>query len=517
MDRLRRHLAALALLAAFFGTFAATAHAQVTRTRAIILSFEGWNSEQARAAIESGLNAAYDMITEQQAVDTAMQIGVDPSTPEGLGAVVARLHIELVIGGSVSGHGSRATTSIWVTDTQGNQLATRTGGAPTGRGFQGELTTAALQACADAVMALHPPGSVRATPPPTGSRTVPDETTTAPPPDEDPTPQPPPEPEYDDSYDIDHEVAGHPRGQRSGGPSSRSGASSGSHDADPTRWNQPIFRGLVGIDVRNYSASTSGGTGANPSFVDSLPVPFFPALAFWLELRPFAQNNDALRGLYGYVNAQFSVGQSYFRVDDTAANPRQRNLNIYGLDFGVGYAGTINEVVELIGTIGAGLDGLTLVDPVATPPTGCNPALPARPDPVRCAATRDFPSIEAWYLRPDIQRRVRLVQDLLIAEGAFGGRIVLNGFGDAGSSTPNLANTDFGAPSGGGIDFSLGLAGIIDPGFAWRARFGYSGNYVSFGDPGGPFRGDLCTHGWCRDSGTIEAWHIHLGIGWAFR
>jgi hypothetical protein len=125
-----------------------------------------------------------------------------------------------------------------------------------------------------------------------------------------------------------------------------------------------------------------------------------------------------------------------------------------------------------------------------------------------CAGTRDFPSIQAWYIRHDIQARIRLVDDLLILEGQFAGRIVVS-WGD-------FANTDFGSPSGGGIDWSLGLAGIIDPGFTWRARFGYSGNYVSFSDPGATFPGDL-NGGWSRDHATIEAWRITLGIGWAFR
>lgn len=516
MDRLLRHLAALALF--FFALaapgLASRAEAQTTRTRAIILSFEGWNAEQARAAIETGLNAAYDMISEQQAVDTAMQMGVDPSTPDGLGAVVARLHIQLVIGGSVSGRGARATTTIWVTDTQGNQLSSRTAGSPSGRGFEGELTTAALQACAEAVAQLPPPT--------TGGRTTTTDTGPGPGPGPGPedggtgatsdgsgattTTETHHEPEYDPDYDIENEVAGAPRGQHSGSRSRRSDGDE-DHGSDSGRWNQPIFRGMIGIDIRNMSASTSGGTGGNPSFVDNLPVPFGVTLGAWLETRPFAQSDDALRGLYAYLNTEFSVGQTYFRVDDLMPDAQQRDLNLYGLDFGVGYAGTIAEVFELVGTVGAGVDGLGLADPVYDSYRGgsCTNVNP----PANCAFTRDFPSIQAWYIRPDLQARVRLFQDYLILEGQFAGRIVVS-WGD-------LANTDFGSPSGGGIDWSLGLAGIIDPGFSWRARFGYSGNYVSFSAPSGdPYPGDLCG-GWCRDSGTIEAWRITLGVGWAFR
>lgn len=511
MDRMLRHLAALAVVVTFFSALASHAEAQTTRTRAIILSFEGWNAEEARAAIETGLNAAYDMISEQQAVDTAMQIGVDPGTPDGLGAVVARLHIQLVIGGSVTGRGARAQTTIFVTDTQGNQLAQRTAGSPSGRGFEGELTTAALQACAEAVAQLPPPSSGGHTTTDTGPGPGPEDGGTGTTDGGGTTePEPTPEPDYDPDYDIDHEVAGAPRGQHTGSGARRSsgGGGGGGGSTDRTgRWNQPIFRGLIGIDVRNMSASTSGGTGGNPSFVDNLPVPFGVTLGAWLEARPFAQSDDGLRGLYGYLNTSFSVGQTYFRVDDQMPAEQQRDLYLYGLDFGLGYAGTVAEFVEIIGTIGAGVDGLGLADPVydsyrGGACTGMNP-------PQTCAGTRDFPSIQAWYLRPDLQVRFRLVEDYLFLEGQFAGRIVLT-WGD-------LSNTDFGSPSGGGFDWSLGLAGIIDPGFTWRARFGYSGNFISFGAPGGdPFPGDLCG-GWCRDSGTMEAWHITIGVGWAFR
>lgn len=515
MDRLRRQLAALAAFITLSCVLAPHAEAQTTRTRAIILSFEGWNAEAARAAIESGLNAAYDMISEQQAVDTAMQIGVDPSTPEGLGAVVARLHIQLVIGGSVSGRGARATTTIWVTDTSGNQLATRTAGAPSGRGFEGELTTAALQACGEAVAQLPPP-------PTSGGRTS---TGPGPGPGPGPSadpesggtvePEPTPEPDYDPDYDIENEVAGRPRGQGHGSSGRRDEHHDDGHA--PGRWNQPYFRANIGVDIRNMSASTSGGTGGPPTSVDNLPVPFSPLIGLWLEARPFAGNDDALRGLYGYLNTEFSVGQTYYRVDDMSPDTQQRDLYLYGLDFGVGYAGTIAEVFELIGTVGAGVDGLGLADAVSdgsswggSTHAHCNDAPPTAPPtaPGACQGSRDFPSIQAWYIRPEIQARIRLADDLLILEGAFAGRIIVS-WGD-------LANADFGSPGGGGIDWSLGLAGIIDPGFTWRARFGYSGNYVTFSDPGVGLAGDA-NNGWSRDSGTIEAWRITLGIGWAFR
>jgi hypothetical protein len=279
---------------------------------------------------------------------------------------------------------------------------------------------------------------------------------------------------------------------------------------------------MIGVDIRNMSAGMFGGPmrdsmGTNPSFIDNLQVPFGAAIGFWLETRPFAESDDALRGLYAYANGGFSVGQSYYRIDDPMFQ-NAHGLNLYQLDFGAGYAGTVAEVVEIIGTVGAGLDGLGLVDPVTTSAVATCSGTHGAPNPMNCAGTLDFPSYQAWYFRPDLQLRVRLVEDLLMLEGQFAGRIVLNNFGD-------LSNTDFGAAGGGGLDFSLGLAGIVYPspddsvGFSWRARFGYSGNYITYTAPQPPvpvFPSDLC-HSFCRDGGTIEAWHISAGVGIAIR
>lgn len=459
----RRFSSCLFVVSLLLGASAAsTAEAQTTRTRAIVLSFEGWHAEQARSAAVDGLSAAYDLITEQTAIDTAGSMGVDPATPEGMGAVVAQLHIELVVGGTVAGTGRTAETTVWVTDTQGNQLATRTVRGPgTGRRGGTEIGNSALEACAEAVMQLHPVGP-QAQPEPQPEPVV-----------VGPTPEP--EPEADPSYDIENEVAGESRGQRQDRERRARGGSSSDGGGPPAsgRWNQPVFRGLIGVDVRNRTASAT----PNPE-INRFDADFAPAIQLMLETRPFAQQDDGLRGLYAYTWMEFSAGLSYFPdafTDETAT------MTLYGFDVGVGYAGTLAEIFELVGTIGFGIDGVSLGDLD------------------RAAQPAHYPSVMIQYLRPGIQARVRLVPDFLILEGTFGGRILV-GAGDL--------NT-FGAPGGGGIDWSIGLAGIIDPGFTWQLRFGYSGNYITYGDPGdgAPF----------LDSGVEEAWRILIGIGWAFR
>jgi hypothetical protein len=445
-------------------SLASVAEAQTTRTRAIVLSFEGWHADQARTAAVDGLSAAYDLITEQTAIDTAGQMGVDPATPEGMGAVVAQLHIELVVGGTVAGTGRSAETTVWVTDTQGNQLSTRTVRGPgTGRRGGTEIGNAALEACAEGVMSLHPVGPQ----PQPQPRIGPTE------PVAQPQPQPEPEPEADPTYDIENEVAGESRGQRQDRERRARGGSEPSGPSMSGRWNQPIFRGLIGVDIRNRVASASPGADVNRFDAD-----FAPTIQVLLETRPFAGQDDALRGLYAYAWTEVSAGLSYF---PDAATYDTATMTMYGFDVGAGYAGTIAEIFELVGTIGFGMDGVGLSD------------LDRDTQPAH------YPSAMIQYVRPGIQARIRLVPDYLILESTFGGRILV-GAGDL--------NT-FGAPSGGGIDWSLGLAGIIDPGFTWQVRFGYSGNYITYGDPGdgAPF----------LDSGVEEAWRILIGIGWAFR
>jgi hypothetical protein len=516
MHALRRFSALFpAFLALAILGLAASAHAQTTRVRAIVLSFEGWNADQARDAVATGMNAAYDVISEQQAVDTAMQMGVDPGTPEGLGAVVQRLHIQLVVGGSVSGRGARAQTTIWVTDTNGNQLATATAGSPSGRGYQGELAAAALQACGTAVAALPPQtttGRGTGTGTTTGTGTGTGDTgtgTTEPNPEEGGTATPAPEPDYDTSYDIENEVAGRPRGQRDGERRSSGGGGGGGGSANPDRWNQPVFRGLIGVDIRNLSASTASVQNLLSSHQSGYAADFAPVLGLWLETRPWAQQDDAARGLYAYFHGEVSVGLQYRVPRTDLPDGSARNFDEYGFDLGVGYAGTVAEVVELIGTVGFGYEGLTLHDALYTPSAACSGTRP----PANCAGGLDFPGYQIYTLRPAIGARVRLVQDLLILSGTFGGRIAV-GWGD-------LTLSDYGGPGGGGFDFSLGLEGIIDPGFSWLARFGYQGNYVTFTDPGtNALPGDFTDSNgfpWTRDSGVIESWRILLGVGWAFR
>jgi len=146
------------VLAAAFAALTALAPSAVeAQARAIVLSFEGWHADQARSAVADALAQQYVLVTEEQAINAAAQIAADVSTPEGMAAVVQHLGIELVVGGSVAGTGRRSTTTIFVLDRNGNEIGNATAPGPTGRAAVQPIGAAALQACMNAMLVLHPP------------------------------------------------------------------------------------------------------------------------------------------------------------------------------------------------------------------------------------------------------------------------------------------------------------------------------------------------------------------------
>ena len=432
MQRIYRLFGAFTVVFASALSLAGSASAQ-ERTRAIVLSFEGWRSEQARRAAVSGLETQYELITEDQAVQAATEIGVDVSTPEGMSSVVDHLHITLVIGGFVEGTGRRATTTVWIMDSHGNELTRRTTDGPQGRGAARAIGAAALEAAAEGMAVLARQAETAR----------PQEV------------EPEPEPERDiyDERPPDSLI----REDEDTGP----------------RWIQPLFRGFIGLDLRNRVASVSPGAA-----LDRFDADFFPMLQVLLETRPFAQSRGFERGLYASLSAGFSVGLSYF-----TRNGQQRAMNAYDFDFAVGYGIVIAELFELIPSVGIGLDGIGLEanDPL-------NPA--------------DFPSVQLTYFRPAVAGRIRAYEDWLAIELGIGGRIAFD-LGDIGSST-RPGTYGLGGASGGGVDLFLGASGIVDPGFSWMVRFGYAGHFLGF--TGGP-----------KESGVDEGFHIDLFVGWAIR
>lgn len=430
----------------FLATALVAGPAEAQRVRVIVLSFEGADADDARSAAIRGLETTYEMVDEQAAIDAAGEIGVDVSTPDGMSAVVAHLGIELVIGGFVEGRGRRATTTVWVSDTNGNELARRTSGAPTGRGAGDLIASAAYDAAAEALIILHPPELIEE------------------------------EEEHHDDTPIfvpeedDHVVT----------PPSDTGPRS-------NRWVQPLIRGLVGLDLRNRTAGASPGD-------DRFDADFFPVIELAFDAHPLSFLQGPENGLYLSLRMGFSAGLTYTPVNEEPGLA----MNVYHLEFDAGYSGIIANIFELGGTLGLGLDGIGLTAPLPS-------YLPG-----------DYPSVEFFNFRPAIFARVRAFQDYLIIAGGFGGRVLLgagqiNNFDDVVAVPARPPPRDlvyWGIANGGGFDFNIGLEGIIDPGFSYAARFGYTGYFIGFaGD-------DIADAE--RNSATDEAWHILLQVGWAY-
>lgn len=409
-----------------------TAHAQ--RPRVIVLSFEGRGGDAARRAVVSALETRYELIDEEAAVRAGGEIGVDVSTPDGMSAVVEHLRVELVVGGTVEGRGRSASTSIWVSDTQGNELATATGPSASGRRSAAEVGEVALAALEQAYTALHPP------------RPVPVEANDAPP---------------VMAQDEEEDAAPPPRD-------------------DGDRWRMPLLRALIGLDLRNRTASISPNSATSRFDAD-----LFPALAFQIESHPLAFSSGLENGLLLSMSGAFSAGITYTNGIDF----QPYNLNAYFFEVNAGYGGIIANMIEIGGTLGMGLDGVGLDQRAGM-------------SAVVGHAEAEFPSTEMFYFRPAVYARVRLLEDFVHLEGGFGGRILIG----AGQLGLNEAQWNDGFASGGGIDFNLGLGGIIDPGFSYSARFGYSGHYVSLSDSA---RVPAST------GATDEAFHILLLVGWA--
>ncbi len=489
-------LAALALVAALAMLTASSQALAQQRSRAIVLSFEGWHADQARTAVADALSTQYELVSEEQAINAAAQIAVDVSTPEGMASVVQHLGIELVVGGSVTGTGRRSTTTIFVLDRNGNQIGDGTAPGPTGRAAVGPIGESALAACAAAMVTLHPPQPVIVEEP---VQTV-----------EEPEHHEE-EPPMRSLEEIENERPGESRGQGGGGRRDDDER----HDEGPTdgRWNQPVFRGMLQFDLRNRAASVVPFDSRITE--DNFPrnsADFYPQWGVDFELRPMSNNDDALRGLYAHLGMWFSAGISYYSVLDV--DPL--NLQVFGLQVDVGYAATIAEAVELIGSIGFGYDSYSL-------------------QLAQNIHFSDFPSTGYPYLPISVGGRIRLLPSSvrgadLHLEVMGGPRILFGGgqlagtassedsetqayFGDrtgAGCPLPagQICNGDFGGVSGAGINIYAGLGLMIDPGFTAALRFQYTNYFLGFANGSGVRN---------ATSGTDESIHIQVMLGWSLR
>ena len=465
--------ALLAASGASVTSFVATASAQPRRVQArqaaaapprvIVLSFEGWHADEARGAVADALVANYTVVPEADAITAADEIGVDVGTPEGMAAVVTHLRIDLVVGGSITGTGRRSELMLFVLDANGNDLASTTVPGPSRRSALAPIGQAAVDTCATAYQAI-----------PRG-----------------PEPEPEPEdPEGRSLEDLEHER-----------PGQRPGDGDEAESVNPERWNQPMF-----------SASLVGDLGSRSAALNPLPSESYYSfgsvgrLGLSVDARPFAQSNDATRGLYAHLDLGFSLGAAYLPVNELEPALAAQQFSV---EVDVGYALTIAEAVELIGSIGFGYDSFSQQAPERV-------------------YSEDLPSSAYPYLPITVGGRVRLLPSSISGmdlhlEVAVGPRILFGGGELAAVDGPYFPPTDgfncsspgrdldcgnFGNVGGVGVNFYAGLGLIIDPGITLGVRFQYVGYFLGFSEG---------TGGRAKESGTDENMRLQFLAGYSFR
>lgn len=303
---LRSSLLAFVLLAALP---LASAAAQVPR--AVVLRFEGPQSDRARDAVLQEIASYVELVDEDRAVTAAQELGVDVSTPEGMAQVVDHLGISLVITGSVEGRGRRAQTEIIIVDARGIELARATGPSPRRRQDRAAIGQAAVQAVTDASVELeHQRQAAAAAAREVAARPVIDETEPA-------------------------------------------------HEEPTAGWRQPMLIALGGLRLRTIDSGVDDPAGNRFYFAADM----YPEINLDVVVRPFSSSSDDLRGLLFGVQGSFSVGVNYVHsngIDQDAMTSMR-----FRLDAGYGYV--IGDIFELIGTVGFGLEGVLIDNPEGYP------------------------------------------------------------------------------------------------------------------------------------------------------
>lgn len=311
-----RGLSSLGACLAVCCTAASVAHAQPRRVehRAVVLRFQGPNASQARDAVVEALAPEVQLVTEDQAVRTAREIGVDVSTPEGMAQVVRHLGITLVVAGAVERRGRRAETTVTVLDPSGSELSRRTGPSPQRRPDRVSLGVAAIEAVQEAQALL----ARREEPPPPTPRVM-----------------------------VDPELVERPPGRE---PPRAASA-----------WRPRHLTVLGGLRVRTVGTYVDVGQ-AEADFFAADP---YPELDLELAVHPMAHEDSELRGLFFGMQGGFSVGIGYI-----TASGEERAMTSFRFRFDVGFRHAVGgDVLELGGTLGLGVEGVDLERPDTFPST----------------------------------------------------------------------------------------------------------------------------------------------------
>jgi hypothetical protein len=234
----------------------------------------------------------------------------------------------------------------------------------------------------------------------------------------------------------------------------------------PPRWTPKQVIALGGIRIRHVGTYVGDASG-NVHFLETTP---YPEIALELAFRPWFSAPDELRGIFLAAQGSFSVGTSYL-----ASTGEARSMTSLRFALDAGYAHRVEDIVEIGGTLGIGVEGVQIDAPVA------------------------FPSTLFTFLRPALIARVRAFSDLLVVEGGLGARIGLDGGPLAAAYGPGFLF--------GGVDAFAGVAGTVEPGFTWAARLGYLHHTFGFSGGGGSMAAGT--------GGIDQAIDVRLLVGWA--
>jgi hypothetical protein len=400
------------------------------QTSLVVLEFGGGREgAQARRAVVAGLEGSYSLVPLGDVQEAARTAGLDLATPEGAGRAAESTGAALLVGGGLTGQGRRVRTTLFVRDIAGRELATREAGSPFGRPAQRALGEAALALVREAEAELTRLRSEQRGP--VRDAGVAAETDT-------PVEAAPPTDVEDDDEDDTETVPG----------------------------AVPLFRALVGVDLRTRVASITTTDGGSRGYDGGL----YPELMLAVELRPLARSGGIASGLVIGLEGGHSVGLAS-EVVGAMATFSSSSLRAAGQ---VAWLFATRDAVFAAGPVlGGGYDAFALEENTI------------------------FASSGYAYARAGGAARIAIAGDALSLGVAAGYRLVF-GVGE-------LA-TAFGTEgSAWGFDARAELAGALPFGLSWAARFGYERYGLSFTGPGALGEGV---------DGSDAALRTQLLVGW---
>ena len=409
---------ALVLCALGAGLLPQQARAQTER--GVVLRFSGRGSGPARTAAVRAASDKLDLMGRAEVEGAAERLGADLSQPAGLAAVAQDQGLALIVTGEVNGRGRRATTNIHVFDDQGNEVAFREAGSPSGRANRQRIERAAAEAIDQALGALAQRRQEEAA---ARQRAEEEERRRAALAEAE---------AVSEVEEEEEEEAGPPGGL-------------------------PRITAFIGLDGRTRDVQADFVLVGGGRRYD---LSMYPELSLRLESFPLGHSTGALKGLYAQLDLAFALALSSQEVNADGSPGPEIDSGAWHMLLQAGYLYPLSDDAFRLGAlIGFGIDSFSIGD---------NSVL---------ASTR------YTFLRLGAVADARLYQQLLRVRLDLGYRVVF-GVGDIADATdPNHLGTDasggafdVGASLGGQLD--MGFAYAVRFGFT-RYSFDFTGDAAS--------------------------------------